>query len=357
MKTDYDVVVVGAGPVGSKTAELLARNNTNVLLIEEHEKIGIPIQCTGINSHRILQLSEASKKIIVNQVNTARFYSSDGNYLQLKSKKPVYVIDRSKLDKEIADRAKKAGADILTSTKFLNFTRLKDYLRIETNRGKIDTKILIGADGPNSSVAKASGIRQPSEYVIGYQETIKDDFSDNIVEMWFGKKITPDFFAWVVPENKKWARVGIAAKSNVIQYYRNFIKNRFGEIEKKHILGGIIRYGLIETSVADNVLLVGDATCQVKPYSGGGVIYGLICSRFAANACLKSLNEKKFNKKFLEENYDKKWKEKLGPAINKGMMLHRMLHSLPDWALSLSVTLFKPFSSILNNLDMDLISD
>lgn len=353
----YDVIIIGAGPSGSKTAELLAKNNASVLLIEEHEKIGIPVQCTGIDSHRILSLSEVSEDIILNRVNTARFYYQSGNYLELKSKKPVYVIDRHRLDEEIAKKAKKAGADIITSTRFENFKKSTNYLEIETNNGKFKTKLLVGADGPNSSVAKTARIAMPEEYVIGYQETIKENFNDNIVELWFGSSITPDFFAWVVPENEKWARVGLAAKQDAVHYFRNFIKKRFKQtFEKKDILGGVIRYGLIKDSVADRVLLVGDAASQVKPYSGGGIIYGLIASRFAADACLQALKKNRFDYIFLKENYDKKWKKKLAPAIKRGMLLHRALH-FPNWMINFAITTAKPFSSLLNNLDMDLLFD
>jgi digeranylgeranylglycerophospholipid reductase len=355
---DYDVIVVGAGPAGSKTAELLAENGASVLMLEEHEKIGLPIQCTGLNSQRILTLSEVSDKIVLNKVQEARFYSQSGSFLELSSKKPVYVIDRHKLDSEISKRARKAGAKIKTSTKFLNFERQGELLHARTSKGSYTTRMIVGADGPNSTVARSCNIKLPKDYVVGYQETMRHDFSNNKVELWFGSKITPDFFAWVVPESDKWARVGLAAKQNAAVYFENFIKKRFDqELEKKNILGGVIRYGIIKESVSDNAILVGDAACQVKPYSGGGVIYGLIGARFAVSACLEALRRGMYDREFLKNVYDKKWKEKLVPAIRKGILLHRCLHAIPDWLFDSAIALAKPFSSSLNNLDMDLLFD
>ncbi len=354
----YDAIIVGAGPAGSKTAELLASNRFDVLLLEEDPRVGNPVQCTGIDSPRILPFSGAPEKIVMNRMNKARFYSQDGNYLELKANYQVHVIDRHKLDDEIAKNAKRKGAKLLTSTKFENFKRVNGHLEVETTRGVFETKLLVGADGPNSDVAKTAGIKLPEEYVIGYQETIKDDFSENIAELWFGSKITPDFFAWVVPERKNWARVGLAAKKDAVNYFRSFVSRRFNRVfEKKDVLGGVIRFGLIKDSVADNVLLVGDAASQVKPYSGGGIIYGLVGARFAANACIKAVEEKRFDYNFLKENYDKRWKEKLALGIRRGMLLHRTLHFVPDWMLSFGFTLAKPFSSLFSNLDMDLLFD
>jgi len=115
----YDVIIVGAGPVGCKTAELIAKKGFNVLVLEEHPNVGIPVQCSGLVSHRIFKLSGTSKNIIVNKVKNARFYCKE-NYVELKSKKTFYVIDREKFDKEIAKKSEVAGAKTRTSITFEN---------------------------------------------------------------------------------------------------------------------------------------------------------------------------------------------------------------------------------------------
>ena len=43
----YDIVIVGAGVAGCRTAELAARKGLSVALLEEHEKIGEPLACSG----------------------------------------------------------------------------------------------------------------------------------------------------------------------------------------------------------------------------------------------------------------------------------------------------------------------
>ncbi|MEM5777645.1 MAG: NAD(P)/FAD-dependent oxidoreductase [Candidatus Aenigmatarchaeota archaeon] len=357
LKNIYDVIVIGAGPAGGKTAELAASIGLNVLIIEEHKEIGLPIQCTGIVSHRITSLSGLKEKdIVINKVNKARFYSQNGNFLELESKKPVYVIDRHKLDKNIVKEAVKKGAEILTGVRFRNFERSNNHLKIHTSLGNFKTKLLVGADGPNSIVARSAKIEQPRNYLIGYQETIQGDFSDNIVELWFGKNIAPDFFAWVVPENKNWARVGLAAKNKTVDYFRKFIEKRFKqEYNKKDVLGGVIKYGLIKSSVEDNVLLVGDAASHIKPYSGGGIIYGLIAARFAAIACAVAVEKNRFDREFLKKEYDQKWKKILSPVIKRGLLLHNLIHMMPDWLFSFSLSITKPFRPLLNKIDMDLL--
>jgi len=352
----YDIIIVGVGPVGCKVGELTAKEGFDVLILEEHPEIGEPVQCAGLVSHRIFELSKVSRKVVVNKVRKARFYCSN-NYMELKSKKSVYVIDRKKFDKEMVKKAESAGAKIKTSTRFLGYKREK-LLRVKTNKGIFRTKLLVGADGPNSTVAKTARIKLPDTKLTGVQTTIKSNYNPNTVELWFDSEISPEFFGWVIPENKNWARVGLATKKNVVKCLDNFFLKKFNrKVKCKKILAGTIRYGLIDNSVSNRILLVGDAAAQVKPFSGGGLIYGLIGAEMAAQACIKSLKEENYKKEFLEENYDDIWKEKLAWPIRKGLFMNKMIHSFNDWQLSLLFSLIKEgkLTGVLEYTDMDLL--
>jgi len=352
----YDIIIVGAGPVGCKVGELTARRGSKVLILEEHPEIGKPVQCAGLVSHRIFELSKASRKVVVNKVRKARFCCSN-NYIELKSKKNVYVIDRGKFDKEMAKKAKSADVKIKTSTRFLSYKREK-LLKVKTNKGIFQTKLLVGADGPNSTVAKTARIKLPDNKLVGVQTTIKSHYDSNTVELWFDSDISPEFFGWVIPENKNWARVGLATNKNVVKCLDNFFLKRFNrKIKCKKILAGTIRYGLIDNSVSNRILLVGDATSQVKPLSGGGLIYGLIGAKIAAKACIKSLKEENYRKEFLKENYDDLWKEKLAWPIRKGLIMSKIIHSFNDDQLGLLFSLIKngKLTKLLEFTDMDLL--
>lgn len=352
---ESDIVIVGAGPIGCKTAELLGKNNLDIIVLEKNNEIGKYSTCTGLVSHRIFDLSEVSKKIVVNKIQKARFYSTKNNFIELKHKTPVYVIDRNKFDKELGEKAKKYSK-IKLSTSFEDYMIDENIVRVKTNKEIIKTKMIIGADGPNSLVAGRAKINLPDNLLVGVQQTIKSDYISDTVELWL--KQSPDFFAWVVPENEEWARIGIAAKNNVSEYFKKFVEMRIGKkIKYKNQISGLIRTGIIENSVADNVILVGDAASQVKPFSGGGLIYGLICSKIAADACIKSIEKKKYDSLFLKENYDKVWKEKLYWPMKKGVWLSKFINNLPEPILDFAVrssNIIKPF---LEDLDMDLMSD
>lgn len=351
----YDIIIVGAGPVGCKTAEILGRNNLNVLVLEKNNSIGKYSACTGLASHRIFDLSGASKKVIVNKIKKARFYSTKNNFIELKHKNPVYVIDRKKFDKELGEKAKKYSK-IKLSTSFKDYKINENYVKVKTSKGIFKSKILIGADGSNSAVAKKAKINIPNNLLVGIQTTIKSDYTSDTVELWL--KQSPDFFAWVVPENNQWARIGIASKNNVKKYFKKFVEMRIGKnIKYKNQISGLIRFGIIKNSVSDNVILVGDAASQVKPFSGGGLIYGLIGSKIAANACLKAIKNKRCDRSFLKEKYNDVWKENLFWPIVKGLILNKTINNASELFLDFGIKMSNMMKSLLENWDMDLLSD
>jgi len=352
----YDVIIVGAGPVGCRVGELLGRDGVKVLILEEHSEIGRPVQCAGLVSHRIFELCDVSKDVVVNRVKKARFCTSK-NYLELKSKKIVYVINREKFDKEMAKKAKSANTEIKTSKKFLGYKNGK-FLRVKTDKEVFQTKLLVGADGPNSTVARIARIKLPNNRLTGIQTMVKSDYDPDSVELWFDTGVSPEFFGWVIPENKTQARVGLATKKNVVKCLDNFFLKRFNKrVKYIDVVGGTIRYGLIDNSVSDRMLLVGDAASQVKPFSGGGLVYGLICAEIAAKACVKTLEEGIYGNDFLKEIYDGVWKKKLSMPIRKGLAMSQIIHSFDSEQLGLLFSLFKKgkLTKLLEFTDMDLL--
>lgn len=351
----WDVIIVGAGPVGCRAGELVAKKGFKVLIIDKKKEIGKPVRCSALVSHRIFDLTNVSKDVVVNVVERAKIYSNSGNCLEVKSKRPVYVMDREKFDKEIGRDAKNAGAKIRMLTALENFKKEKDYLRVKTTKGLFVTKLLVGADGPNSMVAHTANIPLPDNLLVAVQRTVKSSYDSDAVELWFGSNVCPSFFCWVIPENERWARIGLASSRSAMKYLENFIRNRVGKkIRYKDELSGLIRFGLMKDTVSDRVLLVGAAASQTKPFSGGGLTYGQIGAKYCAEACIKSLKEGRYGHEFLKKNYDEKWGERLAWSIKKGWFLNRLTH-VSDLLFDFSIGVGKLSKFILEEIDMDLL--
>lgn len=336
----YDVLIVGAGPIGCKTAELVSSQGFNVLVLEEHSKIGKPVQCAGLVSHRTLELGDVSKDVIVNQVEKAKLQTLTG-FLEIGSESPVYVIDREKFDKELSEKAESEGAEIRKNSKFKKYKIEKESVTSITNKGKFKSKTLVGAGGPRSTVAKSAGLKLPENVLIGIQQTIRSEYDPDAVELYFDA--SPDFFGWVIPEDKKWARVGLASSKDPKRLFKRFVKENFGKPESKNKVGGLIRYGLIKRSVKERMLLVGDAASTVKPFSGGGIIFGLIGAKIASKACIGALRSNDFSEEFFRKNYEEKWKQKLGKEMRAQLALRKFFYSFHQYGVLISQKLVEKF--------------
>ncbi|MBT3582834.1 NAD(P)/FAD-dependent oxidoreductase [Candidatus Woesearchaeota archaeon] len=335
----YDVIIIGAGPAGCRTAELLAKSKKKVLVIEEHTKIGEPVQCTGLISGKLLEIHpDLPKNIILNKIKTARFFAPSGTNFSLSVKKPALVVDRAKLDKWIYSKAKQAGAEFKLGMQFKGFQKKSNNLIIKTNNGNFETHILIGADGPLSRVRKLAKIKADYTQQIFSQKTIvfggakrgrllqghrpgEGKFGDS-ADLCFGG----EYFNWFVPISKTKARFGGPSK----------------EMKFKGESGGVCRYGLLKTAQKGNIYLVGDAALQVKPFSCGGVVYGQIAARCLAKAIIE------------DRDYDELWKAKLAWPIRKGLLLCQF-YTFPNWLKSLLFEIIVRTCSekLLENLDMD----
>lgn len=330
----YDAVVVGGRVAGARTAELLAKKGAKVLLIDGRKKISNPVQCTGFVSHRFLEiLPDFPKKYQHNRVSKAKFHSPKKKSFTLDAK-PFIVIDRGKLDDYLVEKAKEAGVEVRTGVTFEDKELKGDRVVVKTSKGKIEAKILVGADGPNSAVAGSCGINVKPEFY-GIQATIEGDFDDSFAEIHFGSKVAPNYFAWLVPINKKKARIGLATKNSAYKYYREFCKERLGRVPLPDV-SGAIKCGFQSQIVSDRVLLVGDAASQVKPFSGGGITYALIAAEMCAHASSVALESDRFDSKFLEKIYQRRAHKKFKWPILRGLAIHKAWQVLPDFGMDIA---------------------
>src|SRR5207244_2671113 len=108
-----------------------------------------------------------------------------------------------------------------------------------------------------------------------------------------GHDRAPGWFGWIIPTGDGGVRAGIGSSNAVkpIACYRRLTQlfpRLFDGIESCRLYGGTIPLDFAPRSYADNVLLVGDAAGQVKPFSGGGIYTGLVAARQAAAAVLRA---------------------------------------------------------------------
>ncbi len=295
------ISIIGAGPAGNYLAYILAKAGKKVEVFEEHEKIGLPVQCTGIVSNTFKDIIQPRGDFVINTVSMSRIISPAGRSLALRMK-PNYILDRTRFDTYLADKARSAGAKYQLDMKFTGYSGDQGrYVLTFKTKGKEVEKysdIIVGADGPGSSVANAASLNKGQKYMIGHQARIRYS-NENIVEFY------PHIgcFAWVVPEDAKAARIGVASYNSTAKLFKEFAKLK--KIKKKDIIGfqagPIPIYSPDSIVQKDRIYLLGDAAGQVKATSGGGIVQGLIAAECLAKAIIEGKDYRRILKKRLEK--------------------------------------------------------
>ena len=162
---EYDVVVVGAGPAGSMAAKYAAKAGAHVLMIEEHATIGQPVQCAGLISTRAFEGCEVPETLSRRAIRGANIHAPDGRILTVDGKRTMaYVVDRGELDRAMALEALKSGVASLVKTRFSSLRRHgSDVIIAALSQGEpieIRTRVVIGADGLQSSVGRLGGLER-----------------------------------------------------------------------------------------------------------------------------------------------------------------------------------------------------
>lgn len=331
-----EIVIVGAGPAGCYTAQLLKKYGFKTRIIEEHREVGKPVKCAGLVGRQVFEdtLLPLSESSIINKIDGALICYGDDNF-QIKREGVAYVIDREKFDKNLS-----YDLEVECGKKLIGIEKEGSGYILKTNLENIYADLVIGADGPNSRVRKYIDFMDNHDlkdnkkgYIknyLGIQYRIKtegDLLYNKMAQVHFQERIP--FFIWVIPEGNYIFRVGIIsgnAREELIEFLREFkIK---GEIIGK--LAGMIPIGLTK-NYYQNIALAGDAAVQVKPLTGGGIYYGLKSAELLAE-CIKDNR--------LDE-YDRRLKEKHGREIKFGLKARKLYEEINEKELKNIFMLFK----------------
>jgi len=310
--------IIGAGPVGCFLARKLARKGIPVTIVEEHEKVGEPLQCSGLVSGNLLDVVTVPENLIVNHIHHAKFFFGDK---EIDFKGKAFVLDRIGFDRYMYEKAALAGVNFHFGEHYVDYAYSNNRIMANTNLRKIDSDFLVGADGPGSTVGKQIGVF--NNVIPGLQVRAKGKFEPDTVELHFGE-YAPEFFAWVVPESETVARIGLATRSDITEKLKKFLtyKGIKTFIDRQ---AGLIPMDYHEDFVADRVALVGDAASQTKATTGGGLTTGLASAKILSHAIIKGFEENSFDRDFLEEHYVGAWKHGIGTELNKAYAIRKVM--------------------------------
>jgi digeranylgeranylglycerophospholipid reductase len=320
----YDVVVVGAGPCGSAAARCCAEKGLKTLIIEEHATIGSPVQCAGLLSLAAFHECGISDGSIIHVVRGARIVSGLGSQVFFDAKEPkAYVVDRGMLDREMAEKAVNAGADIRLKTSACGIDGHQLITRGVFGRNRVSFRILIAADGPRSSIARMLGMERSPVYLSGLQAEVPHEMDPGYVELY--PDASPEFFGWVIPAGPGRARVGLCGNRDVKTHFLSFME-RF-DPRYVHLVTGTLPLGIMPRTYGYRTLFVGDAAGFAKPTSGGGIYTGVRSAKHAAKIAARCCDKNSFTNRDLRA-YQDRWYHDFGSELAFGCQLFRMRQQL-----------------------------
>ncbi|MDK2912633.1 MAG: digeranylgeranylglycerophospholipid reductase [Methanolobus sp.] len=350
MKDQYDVIVVGAGPAGSIAAKTAAMKGLNVLMIEKRQEIGDPVRCAeGVSKVWLRKHIEPDHRWICADVKGSRIFSPDGTMIEMAEEiaggEVGYVLERKIFDRALAYESAKAGAEVMVKTRATGliiengFVRGVRLMHLGEER-EVRSKLVIGADGVESKVGRWAGIDtslKPADLETCAQFLMSGTGIDqNYCYFYLGNEIAPCGYIWIFPKGEDLANVGIgilgnkSGKKHAVDYLKDFVGQKFPDAKILEIdVGGVPVSGSIERTIANGLMLVGDAARQSDPITGGGIINAMEAGKIAGEVAYEAISRNDVSTSMLEL-YEKRWRQTIGLEIDNSLIVKDVFVSFTD---------------------------
>jgi flavin-dependent dehydrogenase len=296
MKT-FDVVIVGAGLAGLQCAKLLSRRGAKILLVDRKTDLTKGVHTTGIFVRKTLEDFDFPAGTLGKAVKNVTLYSPKLKTINLTSEKDEFRVGKmgliydELLNDSVANGVRFARA---TSYKGAEIGNGESIVKLE-KKGEaysVKTKVLIGADGANSRVAKDLRLDENKEWIVGYEEVFhcSRTNSEPRLHCFLDAKLSPGYLAWIADDGEE-IHVGVggyAAEFNPREALKEFkLKTKeivnLKDADLAETRGGRIPVGGVLRRIAnENGLLIGDAAGAVSPLTAGGLDPALRLSKIAS---------------------------------------------------------------------------
>jgi digeranylgeranylglycerophospholipid reductase len=312
----------------------MSEKEKEVLIIERSEEVGKPLACSGHVSPDIWDFvpEDSKERLEQNQIRGARFHTEkEAEYPFYKNETVSYVINRVELDKLKAEEAEKAGAEIHLGENVEEVEEKKDFVTVTTDKDNYKARMVAGCDGASSKVRDEVGLPEPDHFYQGILCFSDEDDSQDFVDVFLE---VPKFFGWRIPRGDSVEYGAAVPKGEKPVKWMNKITDRYIDREnQENICAGAIPIKPAETVTSERVFLVGDAAGQTKPFTGGGILYGMRCAEAAADKI-------EIGESATLKDYEDEWRNEIGIDIWLGGFIERF-YSSPEIFQRLGMTVFE----------------
>ena len=346
----YDLLIVGAGPAGSLAAELLAKGGARVALFDGRPE-GEPKACGGGVTAKALKAWPHLLNAVGRTITELDLYSPSSKRLHLVLDEPFAIYSRLAFDCYLRDRAREAGAQVISEKISARKTKKTDrgWLVQSDDGSEWAGSFLIGAEGANSGIAKKLvGPLPPSdmEVAFGYRAPLPaNSVAPTVVAFlpgwvgyaWafprpdhisFGIATTQDAFEHQPLDDLLWQfMIGyyLQGEGEEVKFWQE--ESRGSERIHAHLRATAERYAARIPGLAaktwdtrkacgDDWALLGDAAGFADPVTGEGIYYALRSAELFAEAYLLGT----------PQSYERRWREDFGAELRRAAQMRRRFY-------------------------------
>jgi geranylgeranyl reductase family protein len=334
-----DVAVIGAGPAGLYAAYQLASAGLDVAVLDAQERIGENAVCSGVIGEEAFVRFGLPVRSVLNAMGCIQAVSPAGRTLQYRSATPLArVVDKAEFNRELASRARSAGAELCLARFVEAIDREKEgvLLRFSARRrevGKLRARVAVIASGVNGSLNGALGLVKPREFLRAIQADIPlgKDGASNPTQVYVGRSVAPGGFGWKIPLGHGRVRLGLMSVEEPRPYFSALfarvapgLDGSAAKVRQKAI--GQVPVG---NCVAERMVAIGEAAAHVKTSTGGGIYFGLLSAEMASDVILRAFRKGDFSIHTLGD-FERFWRAAFGLELWTGYLARKLAARLSD---------------------------
>lgn len=323
MGQSYDVIVIGSGPAGATLAYELAKKGIGVLVLEKEKLPRYKCCAGGITSRAIELLDFDISEVVEDVINELSFTFKLGSpYVGQHSQPLIYTVMRDSFDHFLVQKAQQFGAVLMHGQKVTQIQLNADWVEVSTVDNIFRSRLLVGADGVYSVVARELGMGRNIEYLVGIESEIIVPGEERAkwksrVQVDLG--CIPGGYAWVFPKrNHLSIGVGcLSSKARHLNHHNQEFLNSLGigsyTIAKSgsHLIPTCTKGRLVWQ---DKALLLGDAAGFADPLTGEGIYNAILSAQLAVPVVEKYLAHDKVGLQDYQQVMEREIMSELGIA-------------------------------------------